>query len=95
MKQGGFRVMALGEFLILATMHVNILSKKNYACEPTQKLKIYNCFFSPQYLRQRDRNASLVWSGIDGFVRGTWRPPSFVENLLSEKRDQCDRGDLT
>jgi hypothetical protein len=26
----------------------------------------------------------LVWSGDDGFVRGTWRLPSFVEKLLSE-----------
>jgi len=27
-----------------------------------------------------------VWSGVDGFVWGTWRPPSFVEKLLSGKR---------
>jgi len=27
------------------------------------------------------------------FVRGTWRPPSFVEKLLSGTRDQGDRGD--
>jgi hypothetical protein len=25
----------------------------------------------------------LVWSGDDSFVRGTWRPTSFVEKLLS------------
>jgi hypothetical protein len=24
-----------------------------------------------------------VWSGDDGFVRGMWRPPSFVEKLLT------------
>ncbi|RLM94223.1 hypothetical protein C2845_PM08G19200 [Panicum miliaceum] len=29
------------------------------------------------------RPSGLVWSGDDGFVRGTWRPPSFVEKLLS------------
>jgi hypothetical protein len=27
--------------------------------------------------------SGLVWSGDDSFVRGTWRPPSFVEKLLS------------
>jgi hypothetical protein len=25
----------------------------------------------------------LVWSSDDGFVRGTWRPSSFVEKFLS------------
>ena len=29
------------------------------------------------------RPSDLVWSGDDNFVRGTWRPPSFVEKLLS------------
>ena len=28
------------------------------------------------------------------FARGTWRPPSLVEKLLSGTRDQGDRGDL-
>ena len=37
------------------------------------------------------RPSDLVWSGGDTFVRGTWRPPSFVE-LLSGTRDQGDRG---
>ena len=27
----------------------------------------------------RHRPSDLVWSGDDNFVRGTWRPPSFVE----------------
>ena len=36
----------------------------------------------------RHRPSDLVWSGDDNFVRGTWRPPSFVEKLLSETRDQ-------
>jgi hypothetical protein len=27
------------------------------------------------------RPSGLVWNGDDGFVRGTWRPPSFVEKL--------------
>ena len=34
--------------------------------------------------RQRHRPSNLVWSGDDIFVRGTWRPPSFVEKLLVE-----------
>ena len=42
--------------------------------------------------RQRHRPSDLVWSGDDNFVRGTWRPPSFVEKLLSRNRDQRDRG---
>jgi hypothetical protein len=29
------------------------------------------------------RPSSLVWSGIDGFVRRMWRPSSFIEKLLS------------
>jgi hypothetical protein len=29
------------------------------------------------------RPSDLVWSSDDGFVRGTWRPPSFTEKLLS------------
>ena len=29
---------------------------------------------------------------MDDLVRGTWRPPSFVEKLLSGKRDQGDCG---
>ena len=37
------------------------------------------------------RPSGLVWSGIDNFVQGMWRPPSFVEKLLSGKRDQGDR----
>ena len=32
-----------------------------------------------------------MWSGADGFVRGTWSAPSFVEKLFSGKQDQCDR----
>ena len=35
--------------------------------------------------------SDLVWSGDDIFVRGTWRPPSFVEKLLSGTRGQGDR----
>ena len=41
----------------------------------------------------RHRPSDLVWSGDDNIVRGTWRPPSFVEKLLSGTRDQDDRGD--
>ena len=40
----------------------------------------------------RHRPSDLVWSGDDNLVRGTWRPPSFVEKLLSGTRDQGDRG---
>ena len=40
----------------------------------------------------RHRPSNLVWSGDDIFVRGMWRPPSFVEKLLSGTRDQGDRG---
>ena len=36
--------------------------------------------------RQRQRPSDLVWSGVDDLVRGTWRPPSFVEKLLSGTR---------
>ena len=36
--------------------------------------------------RQRHRPSDLVWSGDDNIVRGTWRPPSFVEKLLSGNR---------
>jgi len=39
----------------------------------------------------RHRPSDLVWSGDDNIVRGTWRPPSFVEKLLSGTRDQGDR----
>jgi len=42
--------------------------------------------------RQRQRPSDLVWSGVDDLVRGTWRPPSLVEKLLSGNRDQGDRG---
>jgi len=42
--------------------------------------------------RQRRRPSDLVWSGVDDLVRGTWRPPFFVEKLLSGNRDQSDRG---
>ena len=40
-------------------------------------------------------NDPLTWCGaaLDDFVRGTWRPPSFVEKLFSGIRDQGDRGD--
>jgi hypothetical protein len=38
------------------------------------------------------RPSSLIWSGDDGFVRGTCRPPSFMEKLLSGKRHQGDWG---
>jgi hypothetical protein len=31
----------------------------------------------------RHQPSDLVWSGDDNIVRGTWRPPSFVEKLLS------------
>jgi hypothetical protein len=31
----------------------------------------------------RHRPSGLVCSGNDGFVRGTWRPPSFVEKIFS------------
>ena len=40
-----------------------------------------------------DLIANLVWSGVDDLVRGTWRPPSFVEKLLSGNWDQGYRGD--
>ena len=40
----------------------------------------------------RHRPSDLVWGGDDNFVRGTWRPPSFVEKLLSGNLDQDDRG---
>ena len=42
----------------------------------------------------RHRPSDLVWSGDDNFVRGTWRPPSFMEKLLSGTWGQGDRGDL-
>ena len=42
----------------------------------------------------RQRSSDLVWSDMDGFVRGTWRPLSSVEKLLSGKQDQGDCGDL-
>jgi hypothetical protein len=29
------------------------------------------------------RPSGLVWSGDDGFVLGTWSPPSFIEKLFS------------
>jgi hypothetical protein len=32
------------------------------------------------------------WSSNDSFVRGTWRPPSFMDKLLSGKRYQGDQG---
>ena len=35
--------------------------------------------------------SDLVWSGDDIFVWGMWRPSSFVDKLLSGKRDQGDR----
>ena len=41
----------------------------------------------------RHRPSDLVWSGDDNLVRGTWRPSSFVEKLLSGNRDQVNRGD--
>ena len=40
----------------------------------------------------RHRPSDLVWSGDDILVGGTWRPPSFVDKLLSGNRDQGDRG---
>ena len=35
-----------------------------------------------------------TWCGAatTTFMRGTWRPPSFVEKLLSGTQDQGDRG---
>ena len=41
----------------------------------------------------RHQPSDLVWSGDDNLVRGIWRPPSFVEKLLSGNWDQDDRGD--
>jgi len=38
--------------------------------------------FVARWLRLRP--FSLVWSGVDDFVRRTWRPPSIVEKFLSE-----------
>ena len=38
----------------------------------------------------RHQPSDSVWSGDDNFVRGTWRPPSFVEKLLSGTRGQGD-----
>ena len=37
------------------------------------------------------RPLGLAWSGVDGFVQEMWRPLSFMEKLLSGKRDQGDR----
>ena len=39
----------------------------------------------------RQRPSDFVWSGDDILVRETWRPHSFVDKLLSGKRDQGDR----
>ena len=39
----------------------------------------------------RQRPSDLLCSDDDNIVRGTWRPPSFVEKLLSGIRDQGDR----
>ena len=36
------------------------------------------------------RPSGLVWSGSDDRVWVTWRPPSFMEKLLSGKWDQGD-----
>jgi hypothetical protein len=41
--------------------------------------------------RLRLQPLGLAWSGIDGFVQKMWRPLSFMEKLLSAKRDQGDR----
>ena len=38
----------------------------------------------------RHRPSDLVWSSDDNLVRGMWKPPSFVEKLLSGTRDQGD-----
>jgi len=35
---------------------------------------------------------ALCGAATTSFVRGTWRPPSLVEKLLSGIRDQGDRG---
>ena len=50
--------------------------KKNSVCRPLGALLAR---------RQRQRPSDLVWSGVDNFVRGTWRPhlswwSSLVEN---------------
>jgi hypothetical protein len=38
----------------------------------------------PKWLTgNRHRPSGLVWSGEDTLCRGTWRPPSLVEKLLS------------
>ena len=39
----------------------------------------------------RHRPSGLVWNGDDNIVRETWRPPSFVEKLLSGTWGQGDR----
>ena len=39
----------------------------------------------------RHRPSDLVCSGDDIIVRGTWRPPSFMEKLLSGTQGQGDR----
>ena len=39
----------------------------------------------------RHRPSDMVWSGDDNIMRGTWRPPSFVEKLLSGTQGQGDR----
>jgi hypothetical protein len=40
------------------------------------------------------RPSGLVWSGDDSFVRRMWRPPSFMEKLLSGDGIEVT-GDLT
>ena len=60
--------------------------------EPTRYLGV-PAPWSFEARRQRQRPSDLVWSGVDDLVRGMWRPPSLVEKLLSETRDQDDRGD--
>ena len=43
---------------------------------------------------RRHVNDPPAWCGVasTSFVRGTWRPPSLVEKLLSRTRDQGDSG---
>jgi len=36
------------------------------------------------------QTSDLVWSGFENFVRGTWRPLSFVGKLFSGKWGQVD-----
>ena len=54
-----------------------------FSSEPNKSL-VCRPPWSCEARRQRHRPSDLVWSGDDIFVRGTWRPLSFVESSLVE-----------